>query len=246
MTSADLDELCERGQRELMDMDYLSAEATLADAERGALAVSDFDLLARLMLPLQEARRQRRQRCGEGMVRWDIAALGPDQVLSAGQIALDYPRGQLLIAGWGTIAPAVEFRRIQQERRLYAETFLAAAYPVDRSVAVVIVPTETTPLPALGRRSFSDLVADAPFRSIVLDLADLPAGPRKATASSYEDVMKMWERLHAPFLTAALGQTDPRKQIDACRAVIDIDYACELAHQALATAARTLARIQRA
>jgi hypothetical protein len=242
MTQADLDALCDRGQRELMEMEYLSAEETLVAAERISLASSDFDSLARLMLPLQETRRQRRQRCGEGIVRLDILSRGPTDLLNASRIAADYPHGQLLIAGWGTIAPAVELRRLQNERRLYVETFLAAAYPADRSIAILIVPTETSAVPEIAPRSLSDLVADAPPRSIVLDITDLPTGPRPATTDTYAYVMRLWERLHAPFLAAADAESNPRKKIDACRRAIDVDYACELAHQKLATAARELGR----
>jgi hypothetical protein len=242
MTQANLDALCDRGQQQLMEMDYLSAEATFVAAERIALESRDFDALARLMLPLQEARRQRRQRCGEGIVRLDIVARGPKDLLDAARIATDYPHGQLLIAGWGTVAPAVELRRLQGKQRLYVETFLAAAYPPDKSIAVLIVPDEATALPEMRPRSFSDLVADAPHRSIVLDIADLPAGAKPATAATYEQVMRLWERLHAPFLAAAYAESDPRRKIDACRAAINVDYACELAHQALAAAARELGR----
>ena len=68
MTAEQLQEQCELGQAQLMRMEYLQAEATLAAAERVAWAQRDWDALSRLYMPLQETRRQKRQRCGDGIV----------------------------------------------------------------------------------------------------------------------------------------------------------------------------------
>src|SRR5687768_11649976 len=81
-----LQDLCESGQEHLMRMEYLRAEAALAEAERRAWEGRDWDTLARLYMPLQEARRQRRLRCGEGTVVLDLIARGPDDTPDAGQI----------------------------------------------------------------------------------------------------------------------------------------------------------------
>src|SRR3954454_10638055 len=121
---ADLQRLCELGQELLMRMEYLRAEATLAEAERAATRLEDFDTLSRLYMPLQEARRQRRQRCGEGTVRLDLIASGESDEPDARQIAADYGNAQLLVAGWGSVAPALLLRQIQREGHQYAETFL--------------------------------------------------------------------------------------------------------------------------
>src|SRR3954463_15550597 len=105
MTLEQLQEQCELGQRELMATNYLAAEKILIEAERVALEQNQFETLARLYMPLQEARRQRRQRCGEGTVCLDLIAQGPDDEISAPRILDKYPFGQLLVAGWGTIQP---------------------------------------------------------------------------------------------------------------------------------------------
>src|SRR4051812_5862079 len=102
----DLQELCATGQELLIATDYLRAEATLENAERLAWAAADWDALSRLYMPLQEPRRQRRQRCGEGTIRLDLVARRPSDALNAEQIISDHPHGQLLITGWGSIAPA--------------------------------------------------------------------------------------------------------------------------------------------
>ena len=72
-----LQSLCELGQEQLIRMEYLAAERTLVEAEEIARRERDFDTLGRLYMPLQETRRQRRQRCGEGIVRLDLIAQGP-------------------------------------------------------------------------------------------------------------------------------------------------------------------------
>src|SRR5438105_2431091 len=159
MPASDLQSLCELGQHELERMEYLAAEATLVKAEALALAQGDFDTLGRLYMPLQEARRQRRQRCGEGVVCLDLIARGPEDQISSGDIIDKYPHGQLLVAAWGSIKPAQDVRALQKQRGLYVETFLAAAYPINAGRAVVIAPLEDVSLPAVdANRSIDELI----------------------------------------------------------------------------------------
>src|SRR5437764_2285231 len=119
---SNLQSLCELGQEQLIRMEYLQAEETLCRAEEIAREQREFDTLARLYMPLQEARRQRRQRCGEGIVRLDLLASGPDDVLDAERILAEIPHGQLLVAGWGSIAPGLRIRELQWQRGLFVET----------------------------------------------------------------------------------------------------------------------------
>src|SRR5438309_5263992 len=119
MPASDLQSLCELGQQQLERMEYLAAEATLIDAESLASAINDFDTLARLYMPLQEARRQRRQRCGEGTVCLDLLSQGPDDRIDGRRIVENFSHGQLLVAGWCTIEPAVAVRNLQREHKLY-------------------------------------------------------------------------------------------------------------------------------
>jgi hypothetical protein len=246
MTPQALQDLCETGQRKLMAMDYLGAEAALAAAEREAWAARDWDTLARLYMPLQEARRQRRQRCGEGLVVLDLLAAGPDDHVDGRRIVENYPHGQLLVAGWGSTEPARTVRRLQAEHGLFLETFLGAVYPVGATNprrAVVIVPLDDADLPAPGRaRALDDLMASLPVNSLVRWADELPAGTRKGTTETYAEVMRLWERLHAPFLAEADRQTDPLAKMEGYRRTIRVDYACELAHQKLSDVAKELGR----
>jgi hypothetical protein len=247
MDPADLQSLCELGQRQLMEMQYLEAEATLAQAEDRAWAARDFDTLARLYMPLQEARRQRRQRCGEGIVRLDLLAPGPHEQPNAEQIIAEAPHGQLLVAGWGAVAPAIRLRELQRQRKLYVETFLAAAYPIAGGKRViVIIPLRELKLPPAREQPIDALLSRLPPHCMVMHEDELPKGPQPGTYETYGRIMDMWERLHAPYLAAADMQVDPIQKIEHYRRAIDVDYACELAHQKLSDVAKDLARRARA
>lgn len=239
----DLQALCELGQEQLMRMEYLAAEATLAAAEEIAWGQRDFDTLARLYLPLQEARRQRRQRCGEGTVCLDLLAAGPEDRLDARQIVDRFPHGQLLIGGWATLEPAIEARQLQRERGLYLDIFLAAAYASGSTRAIVIAPLRDSQLPPAGTdgAALSSLTR-WPVNGVVGSESMVPRGQRPGTPETYGQVMALWETLHTPFLRAADAEPDLLNRIAAYRRVIEVDYACELAHQKLSDVAKELAR----
>jgi hypothetical protein len=249
MTSDALQELCETGQEKLMRMDYLGAEAALAEAERQAWEERDWDTLARLYMPLQEARRQRRLRCGEGVVALDLIAQGPDDHVSGRRVAENYPHGQLLVAGWGTIEPAVELRQIQASVGLFVETFLGAVYPIrsePNARIIALVPHKDVQLPPPDPAlPIHELTRALPDHTIVLPADSLPTGGRRGTTETFAQVSALWEQLHLPFLAAADTQADPIQRIEHYRRTIGVDYACELAHQKLSDVARQLLRQQR-
>jgi len=229
-----------------MRTEYLEAERTLEQAERQAWTIKDFDTLSRVYMPLQEARRQRRQKCGEGVVHLTLLATNEHDHISGRHIVENYPHGQLLVAGWGSIEPAVEVRRLQREHMLYVETFLAAVYPAGDSRVIAIVPTEDVQLPSTSSiNSIDDLIGKLPPHSIVLAEDDLPKESQQGTTQTFAKVMALWERLHAPFLAAADMQVDRLQKIEAYRKTIRVDYACELAHQQASQTARELMRTKR-
>jgi hypothetical protein len=243
MNRQQLQEQCELGQQQLMRTDYLEAISTLAAAEQAAWAAKDFDTLARLYMPLQEARRQARQRCGEGIVRLDYIATGPDDTPDAERLLSDVPHGQVLVAGWGSIAPAVRVRQLAAEREQYVETFLAVVYPTDLGRrAVVIVPMAAETPPPVEARSVEMLSALLPPHSLIFDVDELPPGSHRGDTQTYARVMAMWERLHRPFLAAADADRDPLQKMADYRTTIEVDPACELAHQRLSDVARSMRR----
>jgi hypothetical protein len=238
MNSAEIQELCRLGQDQLMGMEYLLAEKTLALAEGGAWGSGDFDALSRLYMPLQEARRQRRQRCGEGIIRLDILARDADDEIDGDAMIEKYPHGQLLIGGWGSIQPAIEARRRQAEAGVYVDVLLGAVYPAGTGRVVVIVPSADVMLPMAEPMGVDKLIRRLPAHSIVMSEAEAPK------AGTYSTVMDIWERLHAPFVAAAEGTGELARKIEAYRKAIGVDYACELAHQGISDAARQLSAMR--
>ena len=241
----DLQALCDRGQELLERMDYLAAEAALVEADHLATSRGDFDTLARLYMPLQEARRQRRQRCGEGTVCLDLWAEGPTDSLDAMHVAQNYSHGQLLIAGWASVQPAVEFRKLAEQHALYAETYLAAVYPVGDARLIVIVPTAEVSLPpadAATDGNVEGLLRKLPPHALTLGGDELPRGATAGTDATFARTMAIWERLHAPYLAAADAASTPARKIAGYRETLAVDYAAEKAHQRLSEAARKIAR----
>jgi hypothetical protein len=154
----------------------------------------------------------------------------------------NYPHGQLLVAGWGSIEPALKIRELQKQHGLYVETFLGAAYSIGGARAVAIVPLDGVKLPEPTPRSIDELIRLLPPHSIVYHERELSAGVQKGTWQTYAHVMDMWERLHAPFLARADQTAEPTQKIEMYRKTIAVDYACELAHQKLADVARRMPR----
>jgi hypothetical protein len=231
METSKIEQLCEDGQDQLSRMEYLEAERTLAAAEEIAWWAKDWDTLARLYMPLQEARRQRRQRCGEGIIKLDYLAGGPDDRIDGRRMVQETNQGQILIAGRGSIQPAIDARRAQLELGLYVDVFLAAVYPIEAGRIVAIIPGDDVMLPPMP---VDAIIRRLPAHSIVLGEAELSA------AKTYAATMAIWERLHAPFLAAAGATVNPIHRIEAYRKTIRVDYACELAHQGISDTAREL------
>jgi hypothetical protein len=244
MPERSLQDLCEEGQRKLVETDYYAAEKLLMHAELVAWNARDWDTLSRVYMPLQEARRQRRQRSGEGIVKLDLVARTADTNLDADDLIARYTHGQLLVAGFGTIEPAVSLRRLAWERGLYLETFLGAVYPVNDRFVVAIVPTADIALPPVDGRPLDRLLPTLPPFSVVLSDDELIPGERKGDDATYAQTMALWEKLHLPFLAAAEQTADPIRKMAAFRRVIEVDYASELAHQHLSITARKM--LQRA
>lgn len=246
MVDRSLQDLCEAGQQRLLATDYLAAEKVLMHAELLAWNARDWDTLSRVYMPLQEARRQRRQRCGEGVVKLDLVAANDAEALEPSEIVNRYPHGQLLVAGFGGIEAAVSVRRLAWERGLYLETFLAATYPVNDRFVVAIVPTADIALPPPDGRPLDRLLLTLPPFSVVLSDVELTRGERKGDDSTYAQTMSLWEKLHLPFLSAAEQTMDPTRKMASFRRVIEVDYACELAHQHLSQTARKMMQKSRA
>ncbi len=235
-----IQQLCFEGQKDLLATDYLSAEDSLVTAEHLVRDARDWDALARLYMPLQEARRQRRQRAGEGLVKLDLVAKHASDAIDVDLIASKYPHGQLLVAGFGSIEPARKLREIADRERRYLDVYLAASYWVSGAVVVAIVPNDRVTVPPEGEYSVDELTRLLPPHSILMPVTDLPQGERMGDTHTFAQTMSIWEKLHLPFLALADQTADPEARIKAYRQTIEVDYACELAHQKLSEIARMM------
>ena len=182
-------------------------------------------------MPLQEARRQKRQRCGEGIIRLDLLAEGParshQRPTSVGKLFTRTTADRRL--GFDR-PPRSKLENLRANTNFYVETFLAAAYPMGDRRAIAIVPLANVSLPKPEPMPIDKLIAHLPAHSIVLNEDELlRRRVPKGTTQTYARVMAMWERLAAPFLAAADASVDPIQKIEGYRKTIAVDYACELA-----------------
>jgi len=91
-----LDEIMQRATLAIENMDYLSCEADCLMALGAARAADDWAYYGRVLMPLQEARRQRRMIAAEGTIRLGTSDLdGPITALSdriaSGCIVVTHP-----------------------------------------------------------------------------------------------------------------------------------------------------------
>lgn len=88
---ARIDALMEQASQQLVRRRYFEAEAACLEALRKAVAIRDFDRIARITLPLQEARRQKR-----------------DMAVEAGDVFIvdsEIPSGKKLVPGCYLVSP---------------------------------------------------------------------------------------------------------------------------------------------
>ena len=118
-----IDQIMERASERLLAMDYLECERLCLEALAQARAARDFERLARILLPLQEARRQRRQiAMDSGVTVLGEPRLAPDEIASR------HGRGALLL-----LSPPYErgdeqaIRSVARQRGLMVEVLLLDA-----------------------------------------------------------------------------------------------------------------------
>ncbi|MBS0196774.1 MAG: hypothetical protein JSR77_08455 [Planctomycetes bacterium] len=86
------DRLMEKASEALARTEYFEAETLCMRAWEAARAVNDFERLARICLPLQEARRQRRHEACDAPTTVVLNELpGPKQKLAAGRYLIEPP-----------------------------------------------------------------------------------------------------------------------------------------------------------
>jgi len=167
-----LDAIMERASKALAGMDYLSCETLCLEALVEARQADNFGYYARVLLPLQEARRQRRMISAEGDVCLGSTSAGFDPGVwlgehQAGCIVLTHPHTK-------KDARAL-VRRIREEKR-YVEILFAdnaedapnwtlRSYEGPETMCQVSRPTPDEP-PAQWFLHASEQLGDAAIRAI--------------------------------------------------------------------------------
>jgi len=118
-----IDAIMERASEALQAGRYLQSERLCVEALDAARAADDFDRYARIVLPLQEARRQRRQLASDHGV-----AVFSGHHRSAEQLLDSHDAGCLLLIDPPYTADDLQsVRRLADERDLYIEAALVNA-----------------------------------------------------------------------------------------------------------------------
>jgi hypothetical protein len=111
-----IDQIMERASERLLAMDYPECERLCLEALAAARQTEDFERYARILLPLQEARRQRRQMAVDaGIVVLGEPKLTPEQILAR------YPRGCLMLLPPYTQEDERAIRELTRNRSLIVE-----------------------------------------------------------------------------------------------------------------------------
>ena len=120
-----LDKVMEQASQALAQMDYLTCEDLCLQTLTLAAAQRNWAYYARVLLPLQEARRQRRLIAAEGVIRLGTSDLVGDPVrwlrqLAPGCVVLTAPHDRPI---------ARRLTKAVRRQRLYVEVLLAEAPP---------------------------------------------------------------------------------------------------------------------
>lgn len=222
------DDIMQRASQALVKMDYLSCEALCLEALALARTRADWPTYARILLPLQEARRQRRMIAAEGVIRLgtgDLTAGAPpttwlDQV-QAGCIVLTHPH---------TSDQAAALLRQARQKRLHIEVLFAdnASNQPTWRVQSFDGPPVVCDRPA-PPQEWRDRWLPAGEVPVVTD--PLAGGP---TSTSPTD----WFLNAAEALGDAALQQTASSDIDALEPLLAVAPDHEILHQRLAAAAR--------
>lgn len=227
-----LDDVMSRASLALVQMDYLTCETLCLSALALARASDDWVYYARILLPLQEARRQRRMIAAESVVRLGTAGLTETPAdhwiaqVQAGCVALTHPH---------TPSDALSLHEAARRGRLHIEVLFAESSPD--------APTWTL-------RSFRGPAVSCPFaappepwRNQWLAARDVPPVPAsddaiKASASPSDWFLDACEALG----DAALQGVPADAPVEVLEPLLDVAPDHEILHQRLAAAARARAR----
>lgn len=222
--------MMERASQALVRMDYLTCEAICLEALALARERRDWWTYARILLPLQEARRQRRIIASEGRIRLGTATLAGalddwlDQMPAGGCVALTAPH---------TIDDARRLHDLGRERRRHVEVLFAepAADDGTWTLRSYVRPDIATPFAA----------PPAAWRDRWLESGEVPADENQRDALRRSATPADWFLDACEALgDAALASVAPADagRIEVLEGLLEVAPDHEILHQRLGDAAR--------
>ena len=225
-----IDEVMDRASHALVAMDYLACEALCEQALALAHAKRDWTYFARVVLPLQECRRQRRLIAAEGGIRLGTGDLAGDpkawlERVTPGCIVVTHPH---------TVDDALTLLRAARDRRLHVEV-LFADNPPDAATWKLRAVTGSAEDRGLG------VDREAPPTECVDKWLTDPADARRQDAEAW--FTAAGEALGDDLIAkAAAFPEGDRKRVDLLLAMTALAPDHEKLHQRLADAARAMRR----
>lgn len=216
-----LDAKMEAASRALVAMDYLACERWSVEALAEARAAEDWAYYARILLPLQESRRQRRMIAAEGTIRLGAAGLDGHPAtwlerLNPGCIVLTHPR---------TPDEARQLQQAAREQRRHVEVLYAARGEQAWTVQTFEGPRATATMPAPPPETTDRWLSD-------------PADGRRQDASRW--FMEATEKLGDALIASVADAEGTPQRVDALERALAGMTDHEKLHQRLAEAASAL------
>jgi len=226
-----LDTRMEAASEALARMDYLATETLCEEALAQAKATQDWAYYGRILLPLQECRRQRRMIAAEGVIRLGTSSLGHGPVMwpkefAAGCVVLTHPHHSLHAARlWQEIRACRLFGEV-----LMADNNVGDATWRVRTFCEPDVVVEILAPPTDWRDRWLTPVREA-------QSAEPGASPRGIKPTPADWFIDASEKL-GDALLATVNATSPADRVDELERCIHAAPDHEILHQRLADAAK--------
>lgn len=236
MTRAPLESIMEPASEALAKMDYLTCEDRCLEALGLAKQAGDWSQYARVLLPLQEARRQRRLIAAEGVIRLGTGGLPGDPMdwitrCQAGCVIVTQPHD----AG-----VAEDLIHQTQRQRLYVEVLWVDNQPQAHDwMITALTGIDSRCSVTAPPRSWVDRWLQ-PLGSQGLTRNDVARGQQGVAITPGDWFLNACEALGDAALsqvTSTLGTLDRVEALERCLAAVT-DH--EVLHQELAAAARAM------
>ena len=128
MSNRSLDAVMESASQALVCMDYLHCEELCLNALAIARRIGDWPSYGRVLMPLQEARRQRRMIAAEGVIRLGSASLNGEPPAWLEQMG----SGCLVLTRPHTVDHAIRLVQLACKQRQYVEAIFADGDVTDK------------------------------------------------------------------------------------------------------------------